>query len=184
MWVKLLHGAQQVLQLSFHSLIFCSHSSNCNCCAFTGPLSLYIHSHIPNCRIHCWLYFTYFILSYFQWGSTTLDRKRMYANPSSYPNSNCNLNPNVQLCFRTDEMTSFFDQVHDTFQWWCILFCALQCCSITNCRGWLFVCLLVSKQEHTGTYTNLKMKKKRTIFSFIFRDKITVRFLNYIIIAV
>jgi len=38
-------------------------------------------------------------------GSTTLDRKRIYANPSSYPN------PKVQLCFRTNEMTSFFDQV-------------------------------------------------------------------------
>jgi len=36
-------------------------------------------------------------------GSTTLDRKRIYANPSS--------NPKAQLCFRTDEMTSFFDQM-------------------------------------------------------------------------
>jgi len=33
------------------------------------------------------------------------DRKRIYANPSSYPN------PKAQLRFRTDEMTSFFDQV-------------------------------------------------------------------------
>jgi len=38
----------------------------------------------------------------------TFDRKRMYANPSSYPNTN----PKAQLCFRTDEMTSFFDQVY------------------------------------------------------------------------
>jgi len=37
-------------------------------------------------------------------GSTTLDRKCIYANPSS--------NPKAQLCFRTDEMTSFFDQVY------------------------------------------------------------------------
>jgi len=52
-------------------------------------------------------------------GSTTLDRKRIYANPSSYPNSNPSTNPNskpnpnpkAQLCFRTNEMTSFFDQV-------------------------------------------------------------------------
>jgi len=49
----------------------------------------------------------------------TFDRKRIYANPSSYPNPNTNLNPNpnsnpnpkAQLCFRTDVMTSFFDQV-------------------------------------------------------------------------
>jgi len=51
-------------------------------------------------------------------GSTTLHRKRIYANPSSYPNSNPNtspnLNPKAQLCFRTDEMTSFFDQVYRT----------------------------------------------------------------------
>jgi len=64
-------------------------------------------------------------------GSTTLhlientfDRKRIYANPSSYPNPNSNSNrntnpnrnsnpnPKAQLCFRTDEMTSFFDQVY------------------------------------------------------------------------
>jgi len=38
-------------------------------------------------------------------GSTTLDRKRIYANHSSYPK------PKAQLCFRTDEMTSFFDQM-------------------------------------------------------------------------
>jgi len=43
-------------------------------------------------------------------GSTTLDRKRIYANSSAYPNSNPNRNPKAQLCFRTDEMTSFFDQ--------------------------------------------------------------------------
>jgi len=36
----------------------------------------------------------------------TFDRKQIYANPSSYPN------PEMQLCFRTDEMTSFFDQVY------------------------------------------------------------------------
>jgi len=35
----------------------------------------------------------------------TFDRKRIYANPSSYPN------PKAQLCFRTDEMTSFFHQM-------------------------------------------------------------------------
>jgi len=43
------------------------------------------------------------------------DRKRIYANPSTYPipNSNPNPNPNpkAQLCFQTDEMTSFFDQM-------------------------------------------------------------------------
>jgi len=59
------------------------------------------------------------------------DRKRIYANPSSYPNptltlglTNSNSNPNTnsnpnpnpnpkaQLCFRkANEMTSFFDQV-------------------------------------------------------------------------
>jgi len=38
----------------------------------------------------------------------TFDRIHIYANPSSYPNPNSN--PKVQLCFRTDEMTSFFDQ--------------------------------------------------------------------------
>jgi len=54
----------------------------------------------------------------------TFDRKRIYANPSScpYPNSNAkpntnpnsnpNPNPKAQLCFRTDEMTSFFHQVY------------------------------------------------------------------------
>jgi len=53
----------------------------------------------------------------------TFDRKRIYANLSSYPNlnsnSNSNTNPNTnsnpnptaQLCFPTDEMTSFFDQM-------------------------------------------------------------------------
>jgi len=40
-------------------------------------------------------------------GSTPLDRKRIYANSSAYPNPN----PKAQLCFRTNEMTSFFDQV-------------------------------------------------------------------------
>jgi len=53
----------------------------------------------------------------------SFDRKRIYANSISYPNSNPNTNPNpnsnlksnsnpnpkAQLCFRTDEMTSFFD---------------------------------------------------------------------------
>jgi len=39
--------------------------------------------------------------------STTFDRKRIYANPSSYPNPN-----HKAQCFRTDEMTSFFDQVY------------------------------------------------------------------------
>jgi len=36
------------------------------------------------------------------------------ANPSFYPNSNHNSNPNpkAQLCFQTDEMTQFFDQVY------------------------------------------------------------------------
>jgi len=42
-------------------------------------------------------------------GSTAIDRNRICANPSSYPNPNCNPNPKAQLCFRTDEMTSFFD---------------------------------------------------------------------------
>jgi len=63
----------------------------------------------------------------------TFDRKRIYANPSFYPNSNPNTNPNPTLTltltliltlkrnytpnpnpmyFRTDEMTSFFDQVY------------------------------------------------------------------------
>jgi len=36
----------------------------------------------------------------------TFERKRIYANPSSYPNSK------AQLCFRTDEMTSFSDKVY------------------------------------------------------------------------
>jgi len=63
-------------------------------------------------------------------GSTTFDRKRIYANPSSYPNLNSNTNTNsnpspspnpnpnsnpnlkAQLCFQTDEMTSLFDQVY------------------------------------------------------------------------
>jgi len=48
------------------------------------------------------------------------DQNRIYANPSSdpYPNPNTNPNsnpnpkPKAQLCFRTDEMTSFFDQVY------------------------------------------------------------------------
>jgi len=52
----------------------------------------------------------------------TFDRIRIYANPSSYPkpnsnynyntNYNPNTNPKAQLCFRTDEMTSCFDQVY------------------------------------------------------------------------
>jgi len=47
----------------------------------------------------------------------TFDQIRIYANPSSNPNpnSNPNINPNskAQYCFRTDEMTSFFEQVTD-----------------------------------------------------------------------
>jgi len=56
----------------------------------------------------------------------TFDRKRIYANPSAFPNPNSNSNPNTnpnsnpnlnpnpkaQLCFWSDEMTSFFDQVY------------------------------------------------------------------------
>jgi len=51
-------------------------------------------------------------------GFTTLDRKRIHANPSSYPNPNANSNPNTnpnpkaQSRFRTDKVTSFFDQVY------------------------------------------------------------------------
>jgi len=45
----------------------------------------------------------------------TFDQKRIYAYPIAYPNFNSNPisnpNPKAQLCFRTDEMTSFFDQV-------------------------------------------------------------------------
>jgi len=49
----------------------------------------------------------------------TFDQKRIYANPSSYPNRNSNpntipnpnSNPKAQLSFRTDKMTSFFNQV-------------------------------------------------------------------------
>jgi len=40
----------------------------------------------------------------------SFDRKRIYANLSIYPNSNPN--PKAQLSFRTDEVTSFFDQVY------------------------------------------------------------------------
>jgi len=46
-------------------------------------------------------------------GSSTLDRKHIYANPSSYPNPD----PNAQLCFWTNEMTSFFDQVYRYRLW-------------------------------------------------------------------
>jgi len=44
----------------------------------------------------------------------TFDRKRIYANPSSNPNSipNPNINPKAQYCFQTNEMTSFFEQVY------------------------------------------------------------------------
>jgi len=42
----------------------------------------------------------------------TFDRKRIYANTSSNPNYNSNFNPKAQSCFRTDEMTSFFEQVY------------------------------------------------------------------------
>jgi len=54
------------------------------------------------------------------------DRKRIYASPSSYPNSNPN--PKAQLCFRTDEMTSFFDQVYRYRI--CSMIGRLVCCSI------------------------------------------------------
>jgi len=41
-------------------------------------------------------------------GSTTLDRKHIYTNPSSYPN------PKAQfiIMFSDEEMMSFFDQVY------------------------------------------------------------------------
>jgi len=38
----------------------------------------------------------------------TFDRKRISANPKPNPNPN----PKVQYCFRTVEMTSFFEQVY------------------------------------------------------------------------
>jgi len=41
----------------------------------------------------------------------TFDRKRIYTNSISYPNPNSNPNPKAELCFQTDEMTSFFDQM-------------------------------------------------------------------------
>jgi len=41
----------------------------------------------------------------------TFDRKCIYTNPSSYPIPNSNPNPKAQLCFRTYEMTLFFDQM-------------------------------------------------------------------------
>jgi len=40
----------------------------------------------------------------------TFDRKRIYANPSSYPN------PKAQLCFRPDEMTSFLIKCNNTLK--------------------------------------------------------------------
>jgi len=56
---------------------------------------------------------------YYTWSKTCLIEKRIYANPSFYPNSNPNTNtnpnsnpnPKAQLGFQTDEMTSFFDQM-------------------------------------------------------------------------
>jgi len=52
----------------------------------------------------------------------TFDRNRIYANLSSYLNTNSNPNPNfnpspnpkpkTQLCFWTDEITSVFNQVY------------------------------------------------------------------------
>jgi len=53
-------------------------------------------------------------------GSTTFGGKRIFATPAltltlnSNPNTNPNSDPNPKapLCFRTDEMTSFFDQVY------------------------------------------------------------------------
>jgi len=71
-----------------------------------------------NWRFGLKINFLAFSISMVKNGSTTLDRKRIYANPSSYPNPSPNTNPNpspypkAQLCFRTDEMTSFFDQVY------------------------------------------------------------------------
>jgi len=49
-----------------------------------------------------------------------VDRKRIYANPSSYPNSSPNTNPKAQFCFRTDKMMSFFDQVFHIFWTLCL----------------------------------------------------------------
>jgi len=34
------------------------------------------------------------------------------SNPNSHPNPNSNPNPKTQLCFSTDEMKSFFDQMY------------------------------------------------------------------------
>jgi len=57
---------------------------------------------------------TYFLSTVFNYASTTLDRKRICANRSSYPNHNSNTT--AQLCFRNDEMTSFFDKMYQYFQ--------------------------------------------------------------------
>jgi len=47
---------------------------------------------------------------------STFDWKRIYANPNSYTNPNSSPIPKAQLCFRTDEMTLFFDQVY-RYRW-------------------------------------------------------------------
>jgi len=57
--------------------------------------------------LHIWKYKeTINVASYYKYytgnamlyrGSTTLDRKRIYANPSAYPNPNSNSNPNTNL---------------------------------------------------------------------------------------
>jgi len=52
------------------------------------------------------------LLAFVTNGSTTLDRKRIYANPSSYSNPNPNVQFIFRSCFRTDEITLFFDQVY------------------------------------------------------------------------
>jgi len=55
-------------------------------------------------------------------GFTTLDRKRIYANPSAYLNPN----PEAQLCFRTDVMMSFFDHIQS------ITICTIKCIHIQS----------------------------------------------------
>jgi len=47
-------------------------------------------------------------------GSTTLARKRIYANFRSYPNSKPNSPLKAQLCFQTDERRHFSIKCIDT----------------------------------------------------------------------
>jgi len=63
-------------------------------------------------------------------GSTTLDRKRIYANPSAYPNTN----PKRKYVFGLTKWRHFSIKCNDTAAQWLMMCCALVQCLVFHRR--------------------------------------------------